>query len=187
MFGLGIPPQQLEELKQDLNGGSLIDIYHARAKKLACAFPVESNYFAWQAFGRKYDTEKRLAIPEYLNVGHFPKLKQDAHRISTMVGSVTNVIRNNPRSTFNRFVLLDAQDWMNAQTMTELWQAIADKGGDGSRVIFRTAAAASPLPRNLPEGLLSQFRYEKELSATLFEQDRASIYGGFHLYVLNDK
>lgn len=186
MFGLGIPPQQLDELKQDLAGGdSLIDAYRSRARKLACGFPIAENYFAWQAFACKYDTQKRVGIPEYLKAENFGSLKANSHRIRTGVGSVTDEIMNNPKGTFDRFVFLDAQDWMDASTMTSLWQQIADKGAAGSRIIFRTAAANSPLPRNLPAELLARFEYHADRSVELFQQDRASIYGGFHLYSLN--
>ena len=74
---------------------------------------------------------------------------------------------------------------MNASAMTELWQAIADKAEKGSRIIFRTAGAASPIEKNLPKKLQSKFGYQKNYSAELFEQDRASIYGGFHLYTFD--
>lgn len=185
MFGLGIPPQQLEELKSDMSsGGSLIDIYRQRAKKLACGFPIQDNYFAWQAFARKYDTRKLAAIPEYLKPQHFGVLKASSHRIHARVGSVTDAIKESSKGTFNRFIFLDAQDWMNSDTMTELWHQISEKGGSDSRIIFRTAAKASPLPKSLPVDLLARFHYEKEASERLFSQDRASIYGGFHLYRL---
>ena len=185
MFGLGIPPQQYEELKQDLeHGRTVIDIYRDRVRRLACDFPIDENYFAWQAFARKYDTNHRRAIPDYLKEEHFETLVERANRVVTVVGSATDEITNNPRGTFNRFVFLDAQDWMDAATMTELWSAIAEKAEPGSRIIFRTAGAASPIETNLPEELSKRFVYEKELSENLFKQDRASIYGGFHTYVL---
>ena len=186
MFGLGIPPQQYEELKQDLgHGRTVIDIYRDRVRRLACDFPIDENYFAWQAFARKYDTNHRRAIPDYLKEEHFETLVERANRVVTVVGSATDEITNNPRGTFNRFVFLDAQDWMDAATMTELWSAIAEKAEPGSRIIFRTAGAASPIETNLPEELSKRFVYEKELSQNLFKQDRASIYGGFHLYQMN--
>ena len=186
MFGLGIPPQQYEELKQDLeHGRTVIDIYRDRVRRLACDFPIDDNYFAWQAFARKYDTDHRRAIPDYLKEEHFETLVERENRVQTVVGSATDEITNNPRGTFNRFVFLDAQDWMDAATMTELWSAIAEKAEPGSRIIFRTAGAASPIETNLPEELSKRFVYEKELSQNLFKQDRASIYGGFHLYQMN--
>ncbi len=187
MFGLGIPPQQYEELKKDLTDGrTVIDIYRERTERLACDYPIDENYFAWQAFARKYDTEKRKAIPEYLKEENFETLRTNTDRLETRIVSATDEIRDNPQGTFNRFVFLDAQDWMNAAQMTELWSAIAEKGEPGSRIIFRTAGAASPLDAALPTELLSRFTYEKENSERLFKQDRASIYGGFHLYELKN-
>ncbi|HLA95707.1 MAG TPA: DUF3419 family protein, partial [Pyrinomonadaceae bacterium] len=188
MFGLGIPPQQYDELKKDIGEGkTVIDIYRERAKRLACDYPIQENYFAWQAFARKYDTENRQAVPEYLKEAKYELLKANAGRLTTKIGSATDVIRDSEPGTFNRFVFLDAQDWMNAGVMTDLWSAIAEKGEPGSRIIFRTASAGSPIETNLPEDLRSKFHYEKEWSEELFKQDRASIYGGFHLYVMGDK
>lgn len=185
MFGLGIPPQQYDELKKDLKeGGTIIDIYRERTYRLAVEYPIQDNYFAWQALGRRYDTESRVALPEYLKESRYNELKANADRIDAEVGSVTDKIKNSPFGTFNRFVFLDAQDWMNAEVMTELWSAIAEKSESGSRIIFRTASAASPIETNLPTELRERFIYEKNQSEELFKEDRASIYGGFHLYLV---
>jgi len=185
MFGLGIPPQQYDELKKDLAaGGSVIDVYRERTKRLAVDYPIYENYFAWQAFARKYDTENRQAVPEYLKAENYETLKRNAGNIRTVIGSITDELKNQPAKSFNRFVFLDAQDWMNAAVMTDLWQAIADRSEPGARIIFRTAGAASPIETNLPPALREKFVYEEELSKELFKQDRASIYGGFHLYLL---
>lgn len=187
MFGLGIPPQQYDELKKDLSEGkTVIDIYRERAKRLACDYPIQENYFAWQAFARKYDTENRKAVPEYLKKENYEVLRTNADRLITKIGSVIDKIKLSEPGTFNRFVFLDAQDWMNAETMTDLWSAIAEKAEPGSRIIFRTASAASPIETNLPAELRARFSYEKDLSEDLFKQDRASIYGGFHLYLLEN-
>jgi S-adenosylmethionine-diacylglycerol 3-amino-3-carboxypropyl transferase len=187
MFGLGIPPQQYEELKKDLSDGeTIVDIYRDRVRRLACNFPIGENYFAWQAFARKYDTEMRRAVPEYLKEYNFEILRANAGRLTTKVGSATDEIRNNPRGTFNRFVFLDAQDWMDPETLTDLWSALAEKAEPSSRIIFRSAGAASPIETDLPAELRARFVYEKELSQNLFTQDRSSIYGGFHLYVIRN-
>ncbi len=188
LFGLGIPPQQYEEIKKDFDGnGNILDVYRERAKRLAVEYPIYENYFAWQAFARKYDTVNRRAIPEYLKEENYEILKSNAEKIKTKIGSVTKEVENNEFGKFNRFVFLDAQDWMNSDAMTELWQAIADKGESFSRIIFRTAGANSPIKRNLPKDLFKKFEYQEKLSKELFKQDRASIYGGFHLYILGDK
>ncbi len=44
MFGLGIPPQQYDELKTDLTEGkTVIDIYRERVRKLASDYPIDEN------------------------------------------------------------------------------------------------------------------------------------------------
>jgi S-adenosylmethionine-diacylglycerol 3-amino-3-carboxypropyl transferase len=185
MFGLGIPPQQYDELKQDLRSGTnVIEVYRERVKRLACDHPIGENYFAWQAFARKYDTDNRVAIPEYLKAENFETLKKNAPWIRTKIGSVTDEIKNSPQGAFNRFVFLDAQDWMDEATITDLWTAIAANAERGSRIIFRTAGGSSPVESKLPPELRDRFIYEEDLSRELFKQDRASIYGGFHLYIL---
>jgi len=187
LFGLGIPPQQYDELMRDLGEGrTIIDIYRNRVRRLACNFPIDANYFAWQALARKYDTVHRRAIPEYLKEENYERLKGNVGRLTTKIGSATDEIRNNPQGSFNRFVLLDAQDWMDADSIIELWLAIAEQAEAGSRIIFRTAGSRSPVETALPDDLRSRFVYEKELSENLFSQDRSSIYGGFHLYILQD-
>ncbi|HMJ09331.1 MAG TPA: DUF3419 family protein, partial [Pyrinomonadaceae bacterium] len=185
MFGLGIPPQQYDELKRELGRGqTIIDLYRERVRHLACDFPIQENYFAWQAFARKYDTETRIAIPDYLKPENYEILKRNLNRLRTNIGSATDEITSSPRGTFNRFVFLDAQDWMDAEGIADLWAAVADRGEPESRIIFRTAGSASPLETNLPPALLERFHYERDISAELFKRDRASIYGGFHLYIL---
>lgn len=185
MFGLGIPPQQYDELKKELsNGRSVIDVYRERAKRLACGFPIDDNYFAWQALARRYDTERRRCLPEYLKEENFDTLKTNAAKIRTAVCSVTGAICEMPSETFNSFVFLDAQDWMDGRTLTELWSAIADLGERGSRIIFRTAGSRSPIEQRLTAGLRSRFEYHREESLRHAANDRSSIYGGFHLYTL---
>ena len=187
MFGLGIPPQQYEELKRDLKeGGTVIDIYRERARRLAVDYPIQQNYFAWQAFGRKYDTENRQAIPEYLKEANYSTLKANINRLETEIGSVTDKIKNSPKDTFNRFVFLDAQDWMNAEIMTDLWQAIADFGEKGSRIIFRTAGANSAIETNFPEELRAKLNYEEDVCRVELIQTRSCINLRriSHLYIL---
>jgi len=185
LFGLGIPPQQYEELKKDLGeGGNIVDIYRERTKRLAVKYPIDENYFAWQAFARKYDTKNQKAITEYLKKENFENLRARAHCLQTKIGSVTDEITQTPFGTFNRFVFLDAQDWMNTEAMTDLWTKIAAKCENGTRIIFRTAGTTSPIETRVPKTLLKKFSYEKDFSKELLKKDRASIYGGFHLYVL---
>ena len=65
LFGLGIPPAQYRKLAADRPGGIAAVLRH-RLERLACDFDVSQNYFAWQAFGRRYETASDDALPPYL-------------------------------------------------------------------------------------------------------------------------
>jgi S-adenosylmethionine-diacylglycerol 3-amino-3-carboxypropyl transferase len=51
IFGLGIPPAQYHALS---GGRAMAEVLRERLEKLACDFPIDKNYFAWQAFSRGY-------------------------------------------------------------------------------------------------------------------------------------
>lgn len=181
VFSLGIPPQQYESMKVE---GNLLKQYRERVKRLACDFPIEDNYFAWQAFGHSYDHAKRQAIPDYLKAENYQLIKEQLHKVETQFGSIIDYLKTQPSHSYDRFVFLDAQDWMNDSVLTELWTEIVRVAKPGTRIIFRTAAANSPLEAALPADLLGRFVYEADESSALFKQDRSAIYGGFHLYRL---
>src|SRR5476649_471123 len=63
LYALGIPPAQYDEL---VAVGDPIAVLRERVERLACDFPINENYFAWQAFGRGYDVEKKEGVPDYL-------------------------------------------------------------------------------------------------------------------------
>ncbi len=180
-YGLGIPPQQFRELKKEANG-CLNSIYKERVKRLACQFPIEENYFAWQAFCRQYDCENQAALPDYLKRAHYKTIREELANVHLHLISTTEFLKGRPANSLNRFVLLDSQDWMDANDIAELWTEIARTGAPGSRIIFRTVSSRSPVEDSLPADLRSQFVYEREQSQKLFENDRSAVYGGFHLY-----
>lgn len=184
LYSLGIPPQQFKAM-EDEEGMGIIENLRTRVRRLVCDFPVSENYFCWQAFSRSYDSESRQAIPEYLKEENWQTLRDNLDRVHPHVTTTVDFMRTQPEGSLDRFVFLDSQDWMNAAQITEQWSEVARVGRPGSRVIFRTAAAPSPIEEALPAELMRRFTYEKDLSADLFRRDRSAIYGGFHLYVLD--
>ncbi|MEQ1937127.1 DUF3419 family protein [Mesorhizobium sp. CN5-321] len=181
LFGLGIPPQQYDALA---GGGDMAAVLRARLEKLACDFPLAENYFAWQAFGRAYDPTGSGPLPPYLSRANFETVRARADRVTITNASYAEFLAAKPAASVDRFVLLDAQDWMSDDQLNHLWREITRTATPGARVVFRTAAEESLLPGRLDQSLLDLWEYRDAESKALHRRDRSSIYGGFHLYVL---
>ncbi len=184
LYGLGIPPAQFAYLSE-ASGGDMAGLLRGRLEHLACDFPLEDNYFAWQAFGRGYDREHRRAVPLYLARDNWETVRGNGDRVSVTHASMTDHLAARPQGDLDGYVLLDAQDWMTDQQMSELWAEITRTARPGARVIFRTAGEDSPLEAALPAETRARWTYDAETSRSMTTRDRSSIYGAFHLYVLN--
>jgi S-adenosylmethionine-diacylglycerol 3-amino-3-carboxypropyl transferase len=184
LYGLGIPPSQYKALAgADRNGMS--GVLRARLERLACDFEFKDNYFAWQAFGRSYaGSGEAASLPPYLASRHFASIKACADRVDVRHGSFTEFLLTSPDASLDRYVLLDAQDWMTDADLTTLWAEITRTAKPGARVIFRTAAEPSLLPGRIPDAILARWAYDEDYCRGLTARDRSSIYGGFHLYEL---
>jgi S-adenosylmethionine-diacylglycerol 3-amino-3-carboxypropyl transferase len=55
----------------------------------------------------------------------------------------------------------------------------------GARALFRTAAEPTLLPGRVEDAILGGWTYDEARSRLLTAEDRSSIYGGVHLYVMN--
>lgn len=185
LFGLGIPPQQYDALASS-DDGDMAAVLRERLRKLACDFPLADNYFAWQAFGRGYGKAEEAPLPPYLQRRNFELVRERADRVTVVDASYTDFLAAKPDASVDRFVLLDAQDWMNDAQLNELWREITRTAAPGARVIFRTAAAPSLLPGRVADDILSRWEYREAESLSLHARDRSAIYGGFHLYILRD-
>ncbi|WP_309085269.1 DUF3419 family protein [Chelativorans sp.] len=185
LFGLGIPPAQYDALLSSGNG-TMAEVLCARLEKLACHFPLKQNYFAWAAFARRYPREGEAEMPAYLKRGNFATIRANAGRATVHHANLIELLTRKPAATIDRFVLLDAQDWMSDEQLNALWTEITRTAAPQARVIFRTAAQPSLLPGRLSPALLDQWRYEFARSRELSARDRSAIYGGFHLYVKKD-
>ena len=181
LYGLGIPPAQYEALA---GGSDMQTVLRARLERLACGFSLDQNYFAWQAFGRAYAQDASGPLPPYLRSEHFDAVRARVERVEVMNRSVTEYLASCPDASRDRYVLLDAQDWMTDEQLDSLWTEITRTAKPGARVIFRTAAEPSLLTGRLDPALLDRWHYEADRSRDLTTRDRSAIYGGFHLYVL---
>ena len=184
LYGLGIPPAQYAALAA--TAGDVANLLRRRLEKLACDFGIDENYFAWQAFGRRYSEGGTGPLPPYLQRKNFERIRDRAARVEVLNCSYTEYLSTCPARSLDRYVLLDAQDWMTGEQLNALWREITRTARRGARVIFRTAAEPSLLPGRIDPALLRHWRYEIGVSRDLTARDRSAIYGGFHLYVFED-
>jgi S-adenosylmethionine-diacylglycerol 3-amino-3-carboxypropyl transferase len=182
LFGLGIPPAQYDALSE--HGRRVMsDVLKERVQRLACDHDIARNYFAKQAFGHRYGGPEEGACPPYLEAANYQAVKARANRVSVLKENMIHFLGNEPTESLDRFVLLDAQDWMDDDTLNALWRQITRTARPGARVIFRTAGRDTILPGRLIRPLLEQWTYQADRSAEFFARDRSAIYGGFHLYI----
>ena len=182
LYALGIPPAQYDELVGA--NANMITVLRERVERLACDFPINENYFAWQAFGRGYDLTNREAVPAYLREDVYNTIRGRTGKVEVNHASLTDFLKRQDAHSLHRYVLLDSQDWMNEAQISSLWAEI-DRTAHltDARVIFRTAGPDSPLPKKLPPELLTPWHYLEDESKAFHAKDRSSIYGGFHVYV----
>ena len=183
LFGLGIPPKQYDALLSAAEGPTMASVLRRRLEKLTCHFPLRDNYFARQAFSRRYDCVDGAAVPAYLDPMHYEAIRSGTARVTLRHINLSELLARKPAGSVDRYVLLDAQDWMNNAQLNALWAEITRTATSGARVIFRTAGEASILPGRVADTLLSQWDYRLEESERFGRRDRSAIYGGFHLYV----
>jgi S-adenosylmethionine-diacylglycerol 3-amino-3-carboxypropyl transferase len=179
LYGLGIPPAQYEALA---GNSSMADVLFERLERLTCGFSLNDNYFAWQAFGRRYAPNASGPVPLYLERRNFAKLRANADRVSVQQINMTDALLAMSAGSVDRVVLLDAQDWMTDAQLNALWSAISHATSSEARVIFRTAGKSTILPGRVTEDVLGQWNYLDGRSLELGQKDRSSIYGGFHIY-----
>lgn len=183
LFGLGIPPAQYEALAGAGNG-SMAAVIYERLERLSCNFSLKDNYFAWQAFDRGYSRDEEGPLPPYLRRDNFETIKAHANRVEVLNRSFTEYLEMQAEVSCDRYVLLDAQDWMDDRQLNSLWREITRTAKPGARVIFRTAAKPSLLPGRVAPEILERWDYREAESLAFTARDRSAIYGGFHLYVL---
>lgn len=182
LYGLGIPPAQYEAL-ENAGNGDIIKTLRDRTEKLAIGFDPRDNYFAWQAFLRKYDTKNKRAIPTYLKPESFPILKKNINRIDVHHMNIIDFLKSLPDQDRTAFCFLDAQDWMSKEVLNQLWTEVTRVAVPDARVVFRTADFDNMLENSLSKDILDQWNYDQELSLKVTQNDRSAIYGAAHVYV----
>ncbi|WP_213981151.1 DUF3419 family protein [Sphingomonas sp. dw_22] len=184
LFGFGIPPAQYDLLKVD-DAGGITGALKSRLRKLACDFDIKDNYYAWQAFGRGYGEHADAPLPPYLQKANYEAVRDRAERVEIRHTNYADYLDSMPAQSLDRYILLDAQDWMTDEQLTRIWTEITRTAKPGARVLYRTAAVPDVVAGHIPAAILDQWEYApQEKREDWTRRDRSSVYGATHLWTL---
>ncbi len=184
LFGFGIPPAQYDLLKVDDQAG-ITGALKSRLQKLACDFDLKDNFYAWQAFGRGYGEGPEAPLPPYLQAKHWDVIRERADRVEIRHTNYADYLESMPAQSLDRYILLDAQDWMTDAQLTRIWTEITRTAKPGARVLYRTAAVPDVVRGHIPDDLMNQWEYEDQARLDDWtRRDRSSVYGATHVWTL---
>jgi S-adenosylmethionine-diacylglycerol 3-amino-3-carboxypropyl transferase len=184
LFGFGIPPAQYDLLKVDDRRG-IAGALESRLRKLACDFDIRDNFYAWQAFGRGYGKHADAPLPPYLQAANHADVRARADRVEIRHTNYADYLESMPAQSLDRYILLDAQDWMTDAQLTRIWSEITRTARPGARVLYRTAAIPDVVRGHVPSDILDQWDYADQAQLDDWtRRDRSSVYGATHLWTL---
>lgn len=184
LFGFGIPPAQYDLLKVD-DAQGITGALKSRLRKLACDFDIKDNFYAWQAFGRGYGKHADAPLPPYLQKANYDEVRERADRVEIRHTNYADYLESMPAQSLDRYILLDAQDWMTDAQLTRIWSEITRTAKPGARVLYRTAAAPDVVAGHVPATILDQWEYADAAKRDDWtRRDRSSVYGATHLWTL---
>ncbi|AJP73866.1 DUF3419 family protein [Sphingomonas hengshuiensis] len=184
LFGFGIPPAQYDLLKADDSAG-ITGALKSRLRKLSCDFDIRDNFYAWQAFGRGYGKHEDAPLPPYLQRRHYETVRARADRVEIRHTNYADYLESMPAQSLDRYILLDAQDWMTDEQLTRIWSEITRTAKPGARVLYRTAAMPDVVKGHIPATLMDQWDYAPQDKLDDWtRRDRSSVYGATHVWTL---
>ena len=113
---------------------------------------------------------------------HWESLRANINNIHVQQASYRDVLRQQPPRSIDRYLLLDAQDWMSDEELRLLWNEIERTATPDARVVFRTAGEASCIEGKLSAEVALLWHRNHTVSDSLHIKDRSAIYGGLHVY-----
>lgn len=167
---LGVPRAQRNLIEVQYPGGMNAYI-EDKLRYLLTELPIQENYF-WRVYihGR-YTPE---CCPNYLKAENFGVLCERADRVATHTGTLAEFLKSSA-VRYDRFILLDHQDWMAVhapQALEEEWNLVIGGSAPDARVLMRSAS--------LDIDFLPAFARSRLLpfdSAYWHQHDRVGTYG----------
>ena len=152
LYGLGIPPAQYEALA---GGSDMREVL--RSRRRAAGLRLQPRRQLLRLAGLRpvaMPRRGRARCRPICGASISTRVRARVDRVEVLNRSITEYLAGCPDASRDRYVLLDAQDWMTDAQLNALWAEITRTARPGARVIFRTAAEPSLLPGRLDPALL---------------------------------
>jgi len=130
--------------------------------------PAQNPYVHWILTGRH-----NQALPAALREENFERIRRNLDRLEWRCTSLEECLAE--EQSFDCFNLSDIFEYMAPDTYEQLLRLIVSRSRRGARLAYWNMLA----PRCRPETLADVLRPLSELSARLFESDRAFFYSAF--------
>lgn len=169
---LGVPRAQRNLIETQYPGG--INRYiEDKLRYLLTELPIQENYF-WRVY--LLGSYSPQCCPNYLRPEHFAMLAERAGRVRAHTSTLSAFL-SHAEDRFNRFVLLDHQDWMAAHTpelLDDEWNLVIQRSAPDARVLMRSAGLSIDF---LPEFARARLQAHPEDCAHWHRRDRVGTYG----------
>ena len=144
LFGLGIPPAQYEALA---GGGDMRECCASGSNGSPAASASPTTISPGRRSAAPMPRRRRARCRPTCGASISTPCARAADRVEVLNRSFTEYLAGCADGSLDRYVLLDAQDWMTDAQLNALWREITRTARPGARVIFRTAARADAAAR----------------------------------------
>lgn len=176
MAMLGVPRPQIQLINAQYDGG-LAEFINRQLRHVLTEVLISDNYFWRVYFTGRYTPS---CCPNYLRAENFNMLRERLERIFTYNTTISEFLHRQD-GNFQRFVLLDHQDWLTwhaPEALDEEWRLIFEHAAADCRVLLRSASSELYF---LPDSVRQRLDFRPQLTDALHGQDRVGTYGSMHL------
>jgi len=153
--------------------GSVSDRLLKRAEQAFRELPATNNPFLSYILTGNYTK----ALPRYLRVEHFSKVRDGLDRINFVIGPIQQVARDHKDPGFDGFNLSDIFEYMDEDLCTEIYGSLLSTARKGARFAYWNML----VPRHCPLKYANVIEFLEELSGNLFHRDMAFFYSAFRV------
>jgi S-adenosylmethionine:diacylglycerol 3-amino-3-carboxypropyl transferase len=176
LFKIAFHPKIYKNRGMDEHGlqhqkdASVATFFFNRFRDFCTSTLASDNYYFQYTFFNEILNED--ALPEYLSEEGIRNIRANQSNLTWIHADFTSVLRSSKQGTYNKLHLSNIGDWLSAEQMNEVFQAIHDYAADDSKMVIRY------IHRNhqVPERFADAFQLNVPFGEELVQTDRYPFY-----------